>query len=97
MYKLSPKAVIDLSEIADYTINKFGIAQAKRYRDGFKKSFLTLAKNEYLGRSASKFSKNLRCFPYKSHTIFYIPEDGAVLIIRVLGQSMDFKKHLETG
>ena len=38
-YRLSRLAVADLEEIAEYTIERFGIEQARLYRDGLKNLF----------------------------------------------------------
>ena len=42
-YRLSRLAARDLAKIADYTIDTFGIAQARLYRDGLHNSFQKLA------------------------------------------------------
>lgn len=48
-FRLSERAASDLSGIADYTIQNFGIEQARRYRDGFVRSFRQLSDNPLLG------------------------------------------------
>lgn len=37
--RLARRAASDLAEIAAYTIARFGIAQARRYRDEFERAF----------------------------------------------------------
>ena len=44
-YRLSRLAADDLEEIAEYTIERFGIEHARRYRDGLKTCFVQLANN----------------------------------------------------
>jgi len=44
-YRLSRLASADLEEIAEYTIEIFGIEQARKYRDGLKSCFVQLADN----------------------------------------------------
>ena len=46
-FRLSERAASDLSGIADYTIQDFGIEQARRYRDGLVRSFRQLSDNPY--------------------------------------------------
>ena len=46
-FRLSERAASDLSGIADYTIQNFGIEQARRYRDGLVRSFRQLSDNPY--------------------------------------------------
>ena len=42
-YRLSRRAAADVDEIADFTIEQFGIEQARRYRDMLETCFQTLA------------------------------------------------------
>jgi toxin ParE1/3/4 len=94
-YRLSKRAESDLAEIADYTIETFGIKQSRRYRDGLNTCFQSLADNPKLGRSAKlHFAPELRRYEYQSHVVFYMPEARDVLIVRVLHKSMDAPRHL---
>ena len=54
-YRLSSQAKADLDEIANYTIEKYGIEQARCYRDGLESCFQTLADTPMIGRSAAAF------------------------------------------
>lgn len=94
-FRLTTRAVLDLSEIADFTIQLFGIEQARLYRDGFNNCFEVLAQNPQLGRSAAELAPNLRRYEHQSHVVFYIPRDTGILIVRILHQRMDFKQHLK--
>jgi len=94
MYQFSPEAQMDISGIAKYNINKFGIKQARNYRDNLNKCFLSLSENSFLGSSASNFIPGLRYFPFKSHSIFYKSQKDYLLIVRILNQNMDYRKHL---
>ena len=94
-YRLSKRAEKDLAEIADYTIETFGIEQSRRYRDGLNTCFQTLADNPILGRSATlPLAPELRRYEYQSHVVFYMPEVRDILIVRVLHKSMDAPRHL---
>lgn len=93
-YRLSGRAAADVAGIARYTIERFGIAQARRYRDGLDSCFATLAGNALLGRSAEALAPDLRRFEHESHVIFYKPIETGVLIVRVLHESMDAPSHL---
>ena len=50
-FRLTSRAESDLAEIADYTIETFGIEQARRYRDALESCFQMIADNPELGRS----------------------------------------------
>jgi len=92
--KYSAKSISDLSSIADYTLEKWGLQQSRKYRDGLNDTFKALLKDKGLGRIASEIYPELRRFPFESHVIFYVSTNAGILIVRVLGQSMDFERHL---
>ena len=58
-YRLSARAAADVTGIADYTIERSGIEQARRYRDGLEFCFESLAENPLLGRSAEELAVNI--------------------------------------
>ncbi len=92
--RLSRRAAHDLADIADFTIAEFGVEQARKYRDQFRACFDSLLENPMLGRSAGELAPGLRRIRQQAHVIFYLPTQDAVLIVRVLHQSMDFERHL---
>jgi len=81
---------------ADYTIEKFGIEQARRYRDGLEICFQTLADTTMVGRSAAAFAPELRRYEIQSNVVFYRPEYTGAFIVRVLHESRDFPRRLQT-
>jgi len=93
-YRLSSQAKADLDEIANYTIEKYGIEQARCYRDGLESCFQTLADTPMIGRSAAAFAPVLRRYEIQSHIVFYRPEEPGAFIVRVLHESRDFPRHL---
>lgn len=94
VYKVSGKAKTDLARMYEYGIEAFGLKQARAYLSGMHTLFQILADNATLGRDTSEFMPSLKRFSYKSHTIFYLATATAVLIVRVLNQSMDYEKNL---
>ncbi len=93
-YRLTSRAEADLAGIADYTIEAFGIEQARRYRDDLEACFRNLAGNPRLGRSAEALAPGLRRFEHRAHAVFYVEDEGRVLIVRILHASMDAPRHL---
>lgn len=93
-YVISRLASYDLDDIADYSIEQFGFDQADRYAEGLIRCFEKLAANRFMGHLVSVKPKGLRAFEYQSHTIFYKPVETSILIVRVLHQAMDAKRHL---
>ena len=92
-HRLSKRADSDIAGIADYTIRQFGIRQARRYRDGLGKIFRKLAEYPNSGRSAGQLAPRLRRMNFESHVIFFLHDEGGVLIVRILHQRMAFKRH----
>ena len=92
-YRLSSRADDDLDEIADYTIEQFGIEQARRYRDKLEACFQNLAENPKLGPNAEMLALGLRRYEYQSHVVFYEPLTNGVRIVRVLHERMDITRH----
>ncbi len=92
-YRFSRRAATDLEAIAEYTIERFGIEQARRYRNELRTCFAQLADNPRLGRRAEQLSTGLRRYEHRSHLIFYQVTGAQVLIVRVLHYRMDVTRH----
>ena len=93
VYRLSRKAVADLDGIHEYTIVNFGVTKARTYMSGLHERFESLARQPTLGREANKIVPGLRRYEYRSHVVFYVPEDRSVMIVRVLHKNMDAPRH----
>ena len=93
-YRLSRKAEMDIGNIASYTIDRFGIEQARTYRDSMISCFQSLAENPGIGIKADYIREGYRRFDHRSHVIFYKSEGPDILIIRVLHKRMNAPRHL---
>jgi toxin ParE1/3/4 len=93
-FRLSRLAIADLAEIADYTIETFGIEQARVYRDGLEACFRALAANPNLGRRAERLAPMLKRYKHHSHEVFYLATNHEILIVRILHERMDFGRYL---
>ncbi len=93
VYDLSGKAEIDLAELYEFGIYKFGLSQARKYLYGMHEAFEILAENIDLGRDASEFIAELKRFSFQSHTIFYLHTATGIFILRVLSQRMDYERN----
>jgi len=87
--RISTRAAADIRGIARFTIQTFGVNQARRYRDEMQRCFESLAESPMLGRSAEALAAKLHRFEFRSHVIFYRPDEGGILVVRVLHASMD--------
>jgi toxin ParE1/3/4 len=89
MYKLSMLADDDVYDIARYTIQYFGLNQARRYHEELIRIFELLAQNPELGTECHWICQGMRRFQYMKHGIYLIQQGDDILISRVLHQSMD--------
>ncbi|WP_411705590.1 type II toxin-antitoxin system RelE/ParE family toxin [Edaphovirga cremea] len=93
MYKLTERAVDDFTGIYDYTLLKFGAAQADHYTDALEAFFETLAGMPDMRRDYHVVPGVMR-IEFQRHSIFYTVRDTGILIARILHQQMNHKRHL---
>lgn len=95
-YRLTPKAEYDdMPGIWEYSYENFGRAQADKYTDGLWAEFQDLAnRSPRSGKIRSDIGDDYRSQFYGSHIIYFKNTDYGVRIVRILGQSMDPKRHL---
>ena len=88
-FRLTPRAAADLDEIADYTVEEWGLEQMGEYLRSLNRRFEWLARNPFAGRERNDVHPGYRSFPEGSHVIFYILNDESVDIIGIPHKSMD--------
>lgn len=94
-YHLTNKAVDDLSEIWDYTIETWSEMQAEKYYDLLLTSCDDLANNPELGRNYDIVTKGILGLKSGEHIIFYsIISQNEIEITRILHGMMDLKSKL---
>jgi len=93
-YQLSKTAELDINHLYTDGILKHGLYQADQYYDGLIERFEFLANNPNIGTNSAHLSSNLQRFPYGRHVVFFTYRDTGVLIVRVLGEEMDFERHI---
>ncbi len=96
-YTLSVRASNDLKGVADFTIKKFGVKQSEIYRDSFTLILNKLANHPEIGREYIAI-KNIMVsrYRFKVHTIFFYPLGEKIFVVRILGNNMNFIKHLKS-
>ena len=87
--RFTPEARADLDDIVLYTIDRYGLKQAREYRGGFEKLFSLLAEHRLMGSDQSGIQPNLRRIVHQSHTIYYRVAEHEVTIARILGPGQD--------
>lgn len=95
--RLSKLARLDLIEIADYTVDNWGLQQAVRYLDGLEGCFKQLAQSPGLGRPCDEIRPGYRRMEHEMHVAFYRVDQDGLLISRVLHKRMLPSKHLIEG
>lgn len=95
-YKLTNKAVDDLTQIWNYTFDRWSENQADKYYQMLLDNFNEVANNPDLGKKYSEVTENLLGFRAGRHIIFYrkIKADE-IEIIRILQEQMDLKNRLQ--
>ena len=94
-YRLTIKAVEDLTEIWNYTFEVWSESQADKYYELLVDNFRTIAKNPYIGKRYSVIKENLYALLAGKHLIFYrIVAGSEIEIVRILHQQMDIKSKI---
>jgi toxin ParE1/3/4 len=95
-YKLTNKAVDDLTYIWNYTIDKWSDNQADKYYQMLLDNFNDVANNPGIGENYSVIIESLLGFRAGRHLIFYRKiDDDEIEIIRILHEQMDLKNRLK--
>lgn len=93
-FQFTEEADADLEDISFYTYVKWGEKKAEKYLANLKECVITLFDNSFIGKDVSYMGTEFRMFAFKSHYIFYLTREGDILIVCILGQSMDDLQHL---
>jgi len=94
-YKLTIKAVEDLSKIWDYTFEVWSEKQADKYYAELISNCQEIAENPDTGKFYDGISKQLLGINVNRHIIFYRTlNENYVEITRILHERMDLKKRM---
>lgn len=94
-YKLTIKAVEDLSKIWEYTYEAWSEKQADRYYKMLISSFQEIADKPNVGKSYSGIAQRLLGLKANRHIIFYRTiEENYIEITRILHERMDLEKRI---
>lgn len=88
-FRLSTLAEADLEEIWLYVARDRTIEIANRLIDEIMDRILLVARHPRAGRLRDELAPGLRSFPVRDHVIYYRPEQGHLLIARILHGSRD--------
>jgi len=94
-FKLTNKAVEDLSKIWEYTFEVWSERQADKYYESLISNCQEIADNPKLGKNYDGIALSLLGIQTNRHIIFYrIINENYVEITRILHERMDLKKRV---
>lgn len=92
--ELSRKALADLDDIRDYSLEQFGVEQAILYLDAIEQAFRRLLDHPRIGSQRDDIGEAVLNYPAGEHRIYYEARPGQIYVIRVLHKAMDMNRHL---
>lgn len=93
-FKLSRRAVDDITHIYIDGAGTFGAAQAEKYHQQMETTFGLIASNPDIARERTEITPPVRIHPFGSHIIVYIKDgESDILILRVRHGSEDWKNN----
>jgi toxin ParE1/3/4 len=81
---LLPAAISDLSDIWDYTIDRWSLKQARVYTDGLTDLLNLLCDHPEIAQRYGKSAPTVRVHRYRSHLVIFTADDSRTEIIRVV-------------
>lgn len=92
---LRQEAINDLTDILDYTIQKWSESQADKYYETVKQACKEIGKDPGIGMNYTEISNHLFGLKSGKHIIFYhqISEEE-IEVIRILHERMDLKNRI---
>lgn len=95
-YKLTNKAVEDLTNIWNYTFNNWSEKQADKYYEMLLENCQNIADDPNIGKNYNGIRNELFGLKANRHIIFYrMFNDQPIEITRILHERMDLKNRLE--
>jgi toxin ParE1/3/4 len=91
---LSPKARADLEDIWDFTVERWGIAQAELYLRSLQSAIELVANQPQLEQSAEAVRAGYFKFAAGSHVLFFRMHLAGIDVVRILHGRMDFIRHV---
>ncbi|PVH26808.1 type II toxin-antitoxin system RelE/ParE family toxin [Sphingobacterium corticibacter] len=95
-FKLSNKAVEDLTGIYEYTYEFWSEFQAEKYYSELIRICELLAEYPQIGKNYNQIDLDLFGYLANKHIIFYrIVDKRLIVIVRILGADMDLKNRIK--
>ena len=95
-YALTGAADADLEQIAYHTTERWGLQQAEAYLLALHYAFENLVAFPDAGKAVHELRQGYYRYESGSHAVFYRKQAPGVLIVRVLHQRMEPRRHLRS-
>lgn len=89
-WRLAPEAQDDLSDIYDFGAERWSEDQADAYARDLARLFSVLAAHPQIARERSGLPDGTRVHPFRSHLIFYRPDETGIEILRIAPARSDW-------
>lgn len=94
-YRITNKAVEDLSDIWEYTLNVWSEYQADKYYKEHTEAFQFIAENPQLGKHYEHIITSIYGYLVNRHIVFYQKMDkNEILIVRLIHSSSDLRSRI---
>jgi toxin ParE1/3/4 len=93
-YRLSGRADLDLADILGFSIERFGLERAEKYKISLYLCLRRVADHPRLGRRLTGRAKAYLRYACQRHVIFFTIDADGIFVVRVLHASMDHRQHL---
>jgi toxin ParE1/3/4 len=90
---LAKRAKRDLVGLRQYTVDRWGKEQARKYIGRIRQCANDLANHRLQGKLREDIAPNLKSYHVGRHVIFYVESPIGIEVARVLHDSMDFPRH----
>ena len=93
-YILSPAAESDVNDIWDYTVERWGVRQAASYVGDIRDSCAALSQGTHVSRPVTVRDGYHKAIVGMHMVYFRRTNETAIVVVRILHQSMDVERHL---
>lgn len=91
---LTEIARADLASIRRYSTRTWGRDQTTKYMDALRNTMKGLLRGTVVTRARDDLRPAIQMVTSGSHSIFFEADESRILVVRVLHQSMDYRRHL---
>ena len=91
---LSELAELDLTDILQYTLEKWGEVQMDNYAAKLEHGLRMLETQPHLGKPRDDWYQGCRCYSVERHSVLYELVAQEIRIARIFNQRFDLPRHL---